>query len=654
MVKVYKSFLAFLEGRFIRIAAALLFLYLGYLLWSTAPSLEVAVTLCILALTVYLFAFEVFSLDATGIGVMILLGLWSWLGPALGVTAALVPAGELFSGFSSNAVVSIIAVMIIGASLDKTGVMTSVANTITRIGGNTERRIVPLTSGTVGMISGFMQNVGAAALFIPVISRISARTGLPASRLLMPMGFCAICGGTLTMVGSSPLILLNDLLLSSNRSLPAEQQMETFGLFAVAPIGVVILASAILYFAFAGRRVLPAVKAGAIEAMGTIEYIRKTYGIHYALYEVRVPAESDLIGDLVGAVEKTFVMRIVGVHDGKKVRLGPGGLSRDTAIGAGNVLAVMASEYAMKKFNEERAAVVEPQLRVFSDYLTQTKAGVAEIVIPPGSRYIGPTIGESWLRKDHGLTVLAIHRLGETITENIIHIPLQSGDTLVCHTSWESLQRVERDRNFVVVTTEYPKEELRPKKVGHALAFFLLALGLVIFTDLRLSVALMAGAIGMILTGVLKIEEAYSAVSWKTVFLLASLIPLGLAVEHTGAAQWIAAHILHTLGAVPLWVLLAVIAVLSTFFSLVMSNVGATVLLVPLAVNIAVAGGGDPAIFAVTVALATSNSFLIPTHQVNALIMGPGGYRVADYMRAGGAMTLIFLAVMLVMVNLVF
>lgn len=409
-----------------------------------------------------------------------------------------------------------------------------------------------------------------------------------------------------------------------------------------------------MYFAFAGRRVLPAVKAGAIEAMGTIEYIRKTYGIHYALYEVRVPAESDLIGELVGDVEKAFVMRIVGVHDGKKVRLGPGGLSRDTAIGAGNVLAVMASEYAMKKFNEERAAVVEPQLRLFADYLTQTRAGVAEIVIPPGSRYIGPTIGESWLRKDHGLTVLAIHRLGETITENIIHIPLQSGDTLVCHTSWESLQRVERDRNFVVVTTEYPKEELRPKKVGHALAFFLLALGLVIFTDLRLSVALMAGAIGMILTGVLKIEEAYSAVSWKTVFLLASLIPLGLAVEHTGAAQWIAAHILHTLGAVPLWVLLAVIAVLSTFFSLMMSNVGATVLLVPLAVNIAVAGGGDPAVFAITVALATSNSFLIPTHQVNALIMGPGGYRVVDYMRAGGAMTLIFLAVMLVMVNLVF
>jgi di/tricarboxylate transporter len=184
--------------------------------------------------------------------------------------------------------------------------------------------------------------------------------------------------------------------------------------------------------------------------------------------------------------------------------------------------------------------------------------------------------------------------------------------------------------------------------------FFSVALGLVLFTDLRLSVALLTGAIGMVLCGVHSIEAAYEAVSWKTVFLLASLIPLGLAVETTGTAKWIAEQVLEVVGQMPIWVIQAAVALLSTFFTLVMSNVGATVLLVPLAVNIAIGADADPAVFALTVAIATSNSFLIPTHQVNALIMGPGGYRVPDFMRAGGIMTLLFLVVMMLMMNVVF
>ena len=225
---------------------------------------------------------------------------------------------------------------------------------------------------------------------------------------------------------------------------------------------------------------------------------------------------------------------------------------------------------------------------------------------------------------------------------------------MVVHTAWNALARIEKDRNFVVVTTEYPREELRPHKVIPAAIFFFIALYLVLFTDIRLSVALLTGAMGMVLSGVLKIEEAYEAVSWKTVFLLASLIPLGLAVETSGTAKWIAEQVLAVVGQMPIWVIQASVAALATFFTLVMSNVGATVLLVPLAVNIAIGAGANPAVFALTVALATSNSFLIPTHQVNALIMGPAGYRVPDFMKAGGIMTLLFLVVLLVMMNLIF
>ena len=164
----------------------------------------------------------------------------------------------------------------------------------------------------------------------------------------------------------------------------------------------------------------------------------------------------------------------------------------------------------------------------------------------------------------------------------------------------------------------------------------------------------MTGALGMILTKVLKIEEAYRAVSWKTVFLLASLIPLGLAVSKTGTALWIAQETVKDVGGMSPWIILTSIAVLATFFTLVMSNVGATILLVPIAVNIAIQVGADPAVYALTVAIATSNSFLIPTHQVNALIMGPGGYKVADFIKAGGVMTVLFIVVMMLMMNIVF
>ncbi len=183
----------------------------------------------------------------------------SFAGPLLfELEQPFVSAQHLFDGFASNAVISIIAVMIIGKGLDKTGVMNTVAGFILRYGGRTEARIIPFISGTVAIISSFMQNVGAAALFLPVVSRISARSGLSLSRLLMPMGFCAILGGTVTMVGSSPLILLNDLILTSNQALSAEQKMNPFGLFSVTPIGLALVIAGIIYFVLLGRMVLPA------------------------------------------------------------------------------------------------------------------------------------------------------------------------------------------------------------------------------------------------------------------------------------------------------------------------------------------------------------------------------------------------------------
>ena len=636
------------------------FIALGIFLASVAPSIQVAWVVLLLLLTIYLFAFEIVDVDVAAISIMVLLGLSSLFFPYMGLDKALVDPKHLFDGFSSNAVMSIIAVMIIGYGLDKTGIMTKVAAFILNIGGTSETRIIPVISGTVGFISSFMQNVGAAALFLPVVSRISARSGVPMSRLLMPMGFTAILGGTMTMVGSSPLILLNDLIQTSNTALPADQQMEAWGLFSVTPIGAPLVIIGILYFVIAGRFVLPKVTQEKNNTSGsdTIAYFHDIYGIDYELFEVVVQDHSKILGKKLDEVESRYGIRIIASKLlGNETRIGPGSLDRDSGFTAGMVLGVVAEPKALDAFIENCQLKRRTELRSFSEALSSEKAGIAELVIPPSSSLIGKSARDIWMRKTYGLALVSLFRAGKTLHEDdhdIRALPLKSGDTLVVHTTWEGLTRLKSNTDFVVVTTEYPHEEMRPHKIGAALFFFAIALSMVLFTDIRLSIALLTGALGMILSGVLSIDEAYEAVSWKTVFLLASLIPLGLAVEQSGTAKWIADQTLVVVGDMPIWVIQSAIAILATFFTLVMSNVGATVLLVPLAVNIALGVGANPAVFALTVAIATSNSFLIPTHQVNALIMGPGGYRVPDFIKAGSIMTVLFLVVMIGMMNIIF
>lgn len=643
-----------------QLLAAGIFLLLALWLATVVPTIEVAWVSAILLLTIYLFAFEVVSVDVAAITVMVLLGLTTLLAPIMGLGQGLVDNRDLFNGFSSNAVISIIAVMIIGAGLDRTGVMSRVATLILNVGGTTEKRIIPIISSTVGFISSFMQNVGAAALFLPVVSRISARSGLPMSRLLMPMGFTAILGGTMTMVGSSPLILLNDLILASNQALPQAQQMETWGLFSVTPVGVLLVLTGILYFIIAGRFVLPSNREedATVTGVGSMEYFHEVYGIDYGIHELVVVDESTLVGKQFDEVESRYGVRIIATKaPGEAPRVGPGALARDVDIQAGMVLGVVASPAHLEQFVSSFGLKQREMMRTFTEDLSPNKSGIAEVVIPPRSALIGKSARDLWMRKSYGLAMVGLHRNGETLREgeDIRNMPLMAGDTMMVHTSWRDLERIEKNRDFVVVTTEFPREEeMRPHKIVPAAIFFGIALFMVLFTDIRLSVALLTGAMGMVLSGVLSIDEAYEAVSWKTVFLLASLIPLGLAVETSGTARWIAEQVLSVVGMMPIWVIQTAIAVLATFFTLVMSNVGATVLLVPLAVNIAIGAGADPAVFALTVAIATSNSFLIPTHQVNALIMGPAGYRVVDFIRAGGVMTLLFIVVQITAMNLFF
>jgi len=619
---------------------------------------EMMVVLGLLAFAIFLFATEIIRIDLAAILIMVLLGLFSFM-PGLD---NIVDISRLFDGFASNAVISIIAIMIIGAGLDKSGLMTRVAKGIFKVSGSSERRVIPIISGTVGIISSFMQNIGAAALFLPVVSRISGRTQIPMRKLLMPMGFCAILGGTVTLIGSSPLILLNDLIATSNESLPEGEKMSEFGLFSVTPVGLALIFTGILYFVFFGRWVLPDTQTEdrSARSKSIREYMKRLYGLDTELFEVVVPEGNLLVGNTIVDIMDAHNIDIIGTYHKGLLVVAP---VISTEILTPSRLAVLGERSAVEYWAEPYGLEIQPKLEYFAEDFAPTNAGVAEIVIPPGSALIGKTLKERQFRKSYGLNVLAIHRGEETFSRvkeeqneanPMGYIPLQAGDTMIVQTKWTRLTRLLKNRDFVVVTSDFPQEEFRPHKSTFALVFFALALGLVLFSSMPLALCLLVGAVGMIIAQVLNIEEAYQSVSWSTVFLLASLIPLGQAMQMTGTAEWIAGGMITALDGWPTWSLQLGIAILATILTLVMSNVGATVLLVPLAVSVAVQTGADPAIFAMIVAISTSNSFILPTHQVNALIMGPAGYKVMDFARAGGVMTILFLAVSLVMINLVF
>lgn len=603
---------------------------------------DMVLVLLLLGVTVAVFVTEVVRTDIAAVCIMVLTGLMG-----------LVPGEQLFNGFASNAVISIIAIMIIGAGLDRTGVMNTVAGWIVRFGGRSERRIMSMVSSTVGMTSGFMQNAGATALFLPVVSRISARLDIPLPRLLMPMGFCAIVGGTITMVGSSPLILLNDLILTSNRSLPSgAEAMEQFGLFDVTPVGLALLGTGLGYFLLLGSRLLPVADFKKPAAPGrTKSYFADNYGIEGAVYELLVTVDSPLVGMRVAEAEKLpGAPLLLAIQNTDEPRLAP---PAEEMVWVGTVLGVMGTRNQVGRFAVDNELRLQPRLRTFGSLFNPTRAGISEVVVPPGSKLVGQTIGDVRLRSRFGISVLAINRRNEIITTDLRTETLQVGDCLVSHSTWRDLANLARDRDFIVAT-DIPKEEQRPQKVFHALGFFALAMGLILFTEFRLSIALLTGAVGMVLSGVISMDEAYQSVSWKTVFLMASLIPLGIAMEITGTAAWVAQQMLAAVGEVSeIWVQIS-LALLATFFTLVMSNVGATVLLVPIAINIALATGGNPAVYALLIALSTSNAFILPTQPVIALIMGPGGYNLRDFVRVGGIMSVLFLVVVLVMLNLLF
>jgi di/tricarboxylate transporter len=584
---------------------------------------EIALVLGVLGATVILFVSEKIRVDVVALIVLVSL---AWLG--------LVTPQQAVSGFASNAVMSMIGVMILGYGIDRSGVMSRITRPIIDLAGSSERRLVALVSGVVGVMSGFMQNIGAAALFLPAMIRISKRTQIPVSRLLMPMGFAAILGGTLTMVGSGPLIILNDLL--------AQGGLNKYGLFDVMPIGLILLASGVGYFLLFGRYVLP-VGEEIPKPTGTQKDLRDTWDLPNTVFEYLIPEGSPLVGKTreEAGFCANYKVNLIALAEGDDVTYSPW---RYTRFVAGQMIAVLGERDDVATLARDLKLRRMTDLSEFEELREGTSAGFAEIVIPPRSRVVGKTVREIAMRKNHVVEPVVLLSGKVEQRGDFSDVPLEAGDALIVHGRWDNIKSMGDRRDYVLVT---PVEAMQMGGTRRPIPAVLCLVGALVLAILGfpLSISLLTGAAAMVVLGVLSMDEAYRAIDWRVVFLLAGLIPLGLAMEQTGAAEFIAEGLMTYLQEAPAVLILVAIAALSTVFSLFMSNVAATVVLVPLVIIMGNMLSLDPRGLCLLVAVCASNSFLLPTHQVNAMLMSPGGYRNSDYLRAGGVMTVLFIIV---------
>jgi di/tricarboxylate transporter len=600
--------------------------------------------LLVIAAAVFLFIMEWVRVDVVAIAMMVLL-------PELG----LLNSADTFKGISSNAVMAIIGVMIISYGLNRAGLVNQIIQPMLKYVGKSSKRLTVLFSGLIALISSVMQNTGAAVLFLPAIRLVTSyRLKIPIGRVLMPIGMAAILGGTMTMIGTSPLILLNDIL-------PAG--MPKFGFLELTPIGLSLVIGGVAYLSTVGMRFLsklpqPAADAQNNGANGTIGGILDAYPLLQGPFEISVPEGFDP-GDRPQAVvdiRRRFFVNIVAASKT------PGACEiaplPEKKIHSGYILCAYGPKKAIHKFVKDYGLILREEPECFKgNMFNPSLAGIVEGVVSPRSNLIGQTIKEIRFRETFGLNALAIHQSGKTYYRQLADRPLQAGDAVLVHGTWEQFHALEELHQNLIMITPFEKEFHKPEKSGWALTWFLISLGLMIlssfyfqsrpYNPIPLSVCLMLGAVGMVLSKVVTINEAYHAVDWRTVFLLGGLIPLGMAVDQTGTAQWIAKGIVSGLGPLmsPL-LLLIVLAVLSCGFTMVISNVGACTLLVPLGVSLAHQIGVNPRVTAIVVGIGVSNSFILPTHQVNALYMGPGEYRTKDYIKIGGMLAIIYIIIL--------
>lgn len=593
---------------------------------------EILIVLAIMGFTIFMLVTEIVRIDVTAIITLLLL---SWTG--------VLTSSEALSGFSSNAVVAMIAVMILGDGIARTGMMSRFSKWLLKKIGTKKNSVLGAITLSVGTLSGVMQNIGAVAIFLPSVIDIARRIKVSVSALIMPVGFAAIIGGTLTMVGSGHLILTNDLLASAD--------LEPYGLFAVTPVGAVLLIASLAFFLFLGKYFLPQGETDGKVELTDQEKLIKAFNLKKDISYYRIPDKSPLIEKTIeeSGIWNKYGINILAILKNKTVHYAPW---RETQFEQGNVMALYGDREKVQQYAEDYGLTATTGRAIFEELDDPYESGFVEVIVPPRSELVGQSIRQFALRKRYAVEPVMLFSKGERVEGDFSDHEIKAGDTFIIYGTWDHIKDLDRTDPFVVATP-FIADSKKPSKILQAAGSFLLAIVLVL-AGFSIPISFLTGALVMILTKVMSIQEAYKAVEWKVVFLLVGLIPLGIAMQKTGTAAFLAENVMDIVEGSHLLFLLFTVGILSTVFSLVMSNVGAVVVLAPLVVSIGLMAGVDPRPLVLLAAVNAGNSFVLPTHQVNALMMTAGGYKTKDYIRAGGGITILFLVVSVLFFYFVF
>ncbi len=590
---------------------------------------EILLVLLILTGAAALFITEALRADLVALVVMVLLA-----------TTGLVTPQEAFSGFSRPAVITILAIFILTAGLERTGVTGVIGGRLLRLAGSGEARLIPLIMVAGAGLSLFMNNIAAASVLLPVVMGLARRTGVKPSRLLIPLSFATLVGGMATLLTTSNILVSSAL---------RDRGLLPYGLLDFAPVGLPIVLAGTAYMTLLGRRWLPDRWPAGQEAerQRMQAQLPQMYGLEKDLQVLYVQPGSPLAGETIaraGWGEK-LGLHLIGISRAGQVTLAP---SPDQVVLPGDLVYIGGS---LDKVQARASGLLPTQDPLWRGELDSEEVSLVELLIAPRSALPGRTLRQINFREKFGVSVLAIWRDGHPIREALGELPLRFGDALLVQGTREKLHLLQDEPDFLLLME--PERPPDRQRTGRAGLIMVGVLGLAAFGFLPIAEAMVLGAALMVLGGCLTMDDAYRAIEWRAIFLIAGMLPLGIAIERSGAAALLGNLLVAGVGRLGPLTLTMGLFWLSTLLVQVIGNVTTAVVLAPIAIAAAQDMGADPRAVAMAVALGTSMAFLAPvSHPVNVFVMGPGGYTFRDFARVGWPLTLLIFVVVLIFLPL--
>ena len=543
-----------------------------------------------------------------------------------------IPGDQAFNGFGHPAVITVAAVLVVSRGLLNSGVVDEIAQRLARVGDRPIMQVATL-AGLVTFLSGFMNNVGALALMMPVTIRMARKSGHSPSLLLMPLAFGSLLGGLTTLIGTPPNIIV--------ATFRARNDLEPFRMFDFTPVGLGVALAGLLFIVLVGWRLVPTRQGQASR--------REIFQIENYLTEVRITEESSLVGRSLRDMQLTSDMEVVVVGLVRGDRRIPAPSSYEP-LRADDILVVEASSEDLEAFTNAMDLELEGEKKSTREALQSDAVSIVEAVVRPGSPIIGQTVRTLNLRWQYGVNLLAVSRQGARLRDRLTSVRFQAGDVLLLQAPTGSLTEVLSTLGALPLA-ERGLDLGRPRRIVLSLGIFGAALVTAAAGLLPVQVAFVAAAVAMIVANLLTLAQAYDSIDWPIIVLLAAMIPVGQALEISGGADLIASQILNVAHGVSPATTLVIVLVGTMFLSDLVNNAAAAVLMAPIAATIADGLGASADPFLMCVAIGASCAFLTPIgHQSNTLVMGPGGYRFGDYWRMG---LLLEIVVVLVTIPLV-